>query len=185
MKNPIPALAITFLSWAAVHVPCSAYAQDPAEDETLLKAVFVYNFAKFTRWPSEVWTDSKSAFNLCVAGDDELTESLSRLSSETIAGHTVAVRSLQGFEVERCQMLYIAESAEDRMVDLLQESDVAAVLTVSEIPGFAHAGGMIEMYREGDRIRFKINLDTARAHRLQLSARLLDLAELVGGKVVP
>ena len=53
------------------------------------------------------------------------------------------------------------------------------MLTISEIRGFADAAGAIQLYRDKDRIRFKINLGAARDRGLSLSARLLDLAEIV------
>ena len=53
------------------------------------------------------------------------------------------------------------------------------VLTISEIRGFADASGAIQLYRDKDRIRFKINIGAARDRGLSLSARLLDLAEIV------
>ena len=53
------------------------------------------------------------------------------------------------------------------------------VLTISEIRGFADAGGAIQLFRDKDRIRFRINRDAARDRGLTLSARLLDLAVIV------
>jgi hypothetical protein len=59
------------------------------------------------------------------------------------------------------------------------------VLTISQIRGFADAGGIIQLFRAGDRVRFRINHRVARDRGLELSARLLDLAEIVDDGVAP
>ena len=53
------------------------------------------------------------------------------------------------------------------------------VLTVSDGKGFSQAGGIIELYVEGGRMRFAINVDAAERSGLRLSSRLLGLAKVV------
>ena len=54
-----------------------------------------------------------------------------------------------------------------------------SVLTVSDIDGFADAGGMIQLVREGGRVRFEVNLDSVRGADLTMSSKLLRLASVV------
>jgi hypothetical protein len=56
------------------------------------------------------------------------------------------------------------------------------VLTVGEAEGFLSGGGAIEFVREGNRVRFDINVETARRAGLNISARLLQVARHVEGK---
>jgi hypothetical protein len=51
------------------------------------------------------------------------------------------------------------------------------VLTVSDGKGFAQGGGIIELYVEGGRMRFAIDVDAAQG--LQISSRLLGLAKVI------
>lgn len=53
------------------------------------------------------------------------------------------------------------------------------VLTVGDRPGFAAAGGHIELLRRDDRLRFGINRDALRRSGLAISSQVLDLAEFV------
>ena len=53
------------------------------------------------------------------------------------------------------------------------------VLTVSDGKGFSQAGGIIELYVEGGRMRFAINVDAAERSGLRLSSRLLGLAKVI------
>jgi hypothetical protein len=52
-------------------------------------------------------------------------------------------------------------------------------LTVSDIGGFAQAGGMIGLVEADQRIRFDINLATTHQANLKLSSQLLKLATIV------
>ena len=53
---------------------------------------------------------------------------------------------------------------------------------MGDAEGFALRGGMIQFITEQNRIRFRINLKTARAAHLQISSRLLELAEVVNAQ---
>ena len=55
------------------------------------------------------------------------------------------------------------------------------VLTVSDGAGFAQAGGMIELFVEGGRMRFAVNLDAVEQAHVRLSSQLLGLAKIVHG----
>lgn len=178
--------------WAAcclcliIFGPPSAFASESERDESLLKAAFVYNFAKFTRWPSGTWSGPRAAFNLCTAGNDQLEESLGRLSGETVRGHPVAIMPFESDRADQvCHVLYIAGSEHHHFAGLLDQTRNRPVLTISQIRGFADAGGIIQLFRAGDRVRFRINHRVARDRGLELSARLLDLAEIVDDGVAP
>jgi hypothetical protein len=62
---------------------------------------------------------------------------------------------------------------------MLDSTRTKPILTVSELPGFAESGGMIELYQMDDRIRFKVNLQSIREAGLELSSSLLKLAVIV------
>jgi hypothetical protein len=53
------------------------------------------------------------------------------------------------------------------------------VLSVSDGKGFSQSGGIIELYVEGGRMRFAINVDAAERSGLHLSSRLLGLAKVM------
>jgi hypothetical protein len=53
------------------------------------------------------------------------------------------------------------------------------VLTVADFESFARRGGMIELIKEGNKIRFAINVDAAKRHGFRISSKLLQLAEVI------
>ena len=53
------------------------------------------------------------------------------------------------------------------------------LVTVSDIPGFAQLGGMIELPLEGERVGIVINRSSARKSGFEFNAQLLRLARVI------
>jgi len=157
-----------------------------ADDERLFKAAFIYNFAKLTSWPENTWKNTDAPLILCTAGNDQLAGDLSQLAGKVIKGRSVSTNSLEsGQDPAKCHVLYIAMSETENYKKILKSVTHHPVLSISEIPGFVQAGGLIELYRENQRTRFLIDLGKARQLNLQISSRLLRLATVVGNRELP
>ncbi|NTV95571.1 MAG: YfiR family protein [Thiobacillus sp.] len=158
-----------------------ALATDGAEDETLLKTAFVYNFAKFTRWPGKAMDEQVESLSLCIAGEDNLAEGLWRLRGRPVKGQPLAVLAVREARLPKtCNILYVAASEQPQLPDYLRATRGQAILTVAQFGRFAQDGGMIELYREHGRVRFIINLGAARAAGLEINPSLLSLAVVIG-----
>jgi hypothetical protein len=57
------------------------------------------------------------------------------------------------------------------------------VLTIGEIDQFLEQGGVINFVKKEGRIRLEISLDAARLANLQISSKLLNVADAVRGKL--
>lgn len=156
-----------------------AFAATPTQDDPLLKAAYIFNFAKFTSWPSGTWHDPDAPLVLCAAGRDPMLPALERLSEEKVGGRHVKIQ-LNAIETNACQILYIGESEHAREAKWLESVGSQPVLTISENPGFVQSGGMIELFHNRERLRFRINIQAVRASGITLSSRLLGLAEVIG-----
>lgn len=169
-----PLLLGLLLCLAAPHVLAENQAQ-----ERLLKAAFIYNFAKFTDWPSNAFDNSTSPLHLCVLGHDDLSGELRRLTGRSVKGRSLSVLQLDGKTLpERCHMAYIATPEGRRLASQLSEQ---AVLTISQMPRFSRSGGIIELYNHDGKVRFNINRATAQRAGIHISSRLLKLAHRVDG----
>jgi len=156
-----------------------AHAADHRQDDPLLKAAYVYNFAKFTSWPKGVWRDPESPLVLCTSGVDSILPALERLSEERVAGRRVEIRPDTN-KTTGCHILFITTKEHSNEAHWIESVRSQPVLTISEHPGFAQSGGMIELFRKNERLRFRINIRAVRAGGLTLSSRLLGLAEIIG-----
>ncbi len=155
-------------------------AEADAEDGLVLKAAFIYNFAKFTHWPEKLPGEQGAPLSLCIAGEDDLADTLGRLKGRLVKGRQLHTQTFKGTQIPgNCHVLYVAASEQKRYRGLVKAVRGQAILTVSELPGFARTGGIVELTRAHGRIRFIINLGLAREAGLEISPRLLALAELV------
>jgi hypothetical protein len=158
----------------------SALAQAP---EAGVKAAFTLNFAKFAHWPDGATDPQDAQLRVCVAGHSPVGASLQSSEGERVGGRRLAVDvvRLPG-NVTGCHLLYVSD------LDLARERRVLAslsrlpILTVSDIPGFAAAGGMIELVILDRRLRFEINLEVVRRAGMRLDPDLLRLATRVHGE---
>jgi len=117
---------------------------------------------------------------------DELVEELKLLSGKMVKSHPLAIHQLERSQTPiNCQVLYIANSESEHYDNILTSVHSEPVLTISELPHFSRSGGIIELYRDKGRIRFIINLKSARTAGLVISSRLLKLAEVIEHEEAP
>lgn len=160
----------------------SAAAGPAAAKTPLVKAAFLYNFAKFTEWPPEAFADSRSPFVLCLFGSNPFGRALKSLQGKTIKGRQVVIKSGIGAddaELEACHILFIdaAEQRQSRqLIALLKERPV---LTIGDRDPFIQLGGMITFLMLKGKVSFAINVEAAQRVDLQISSRLLKIAVIV------
>jgi uncharacterized protein DUF4154 len=172
-----------FLSAAVAIAAYSALVSFPdihareAERADALKAGYLFNFAKYVEWPPLVPADT---LTVCFIGNsgvyDELTAGLpdKRLGTRRL----VARRLAPAEPMVACQVLYI-DAAQFPAVSGLIAGRPSALLTVSDAPGFLQNGGIIALFDEGNRLRFRISVENARRSNLRISSSLLQLASAV------
>lgn len=171
-------LALLLLAAAAGRAP----AQAPSEYQ--LKAVFLFNFAQFVEWPAAALADPKESLVIGVLGEDPFGALLDEtIRQEAVNGHPLAVRRFKDVaEIDRCHILFISRSEAGRLTAVLAALRGRSILTVGDTEGYALRGVMIRFISEKNRIRFRINLDAARAAGLVVSSKLLRAAEIVPTK---
>jgi hypothetical protein len=143
-----------------------------------VKAVFLYNFTQFVTWPPEAFADSKSPFVIGVLGNNPFGPYLEKVvEGETVSGRSIVIRYFsEADEVRNCHLLFInKENPREALMGLAGN----AVLTVGDRESFIRSGGMIGFYVDKNKIRFYINTKTARAANINISSKLLRLANVI------
>jgi len=154
---------------------------DAEVEEYQLKAAVVYNFAKFVEWPPQSFTSASEPIAVCIVGQDPFGNWL----GETLAGRMVGGRRFvirhasEPQEAGRCQILFVSSSERKRFRNILAEVKGDGVLTVGDTPGFAALGGVVNLRLDGETVRMEVNLESAKQKKLQISAKLLSLAQIV------
>ena len=155
----------------ALLTPSQALADELPEYR--LKAAFLYNFALFTEWPSEVG----NTLTLCIVGRDPFGLDIDELQGKPVGQRSISLqRKGVGDSLKSCQLVFVATSAIGNLARVLDELRERPVLTVADSPGAARQGVALNMAVVQNRVTFEANLQAARAARLNLSSKLLRLA---------
>lgn len=157
-----------------------AAAAGPAEaeraDEYRVKAAMLFNFARFIEWPPEVFASPSAPVTVCVLGVDPFGSVL----DETLKGHLVAGRTLQIRRIpdveSGCHVVFISGSERKRMSVIAERLRPSGALTVAEEEGSGTVGAMIELFTDGESIKFNIYTGALEQSKLRASARLIALA---------
>lgn len=174
--------AIRLISFVTAFAICAANAPPARSEfsEIAVKAAFIYNFAKFIRWPADRFKPGESAFTICMWGRGPMGSAIGRLAGKKIQNSTIQVRQLANTEtVVGCHIVYVSQSASENVAEALRRVSRINVLTVGNVATFAERGGIINLLRTGNRVRFEINVEAARLSGLKFSSKLLRLAKII------
>lgn len=165
-------LAVLSLTGGPVHAA-------RAFTEYEVKAVFLFNFVQFVKWPPSSFSDASAPYVIGILGSDPFGKALENtIRGEIVEGRKLTLRRAQRVEdLAGCHVIYISLSEEGRVGEILSSLRSTNALTVSDIAQFCRQGGMIGFVIEGGKVRFEIKSATAKNAGLQISSRLLKLAK--------
>jgi hypothetical protein len=152
-----------------------------ASDEAHVKAAFLYNFAKFVEWPQQTFRSPEDPLTICIFGPSVVEPALREIARRKADGERRLHVTTVADGAAGCQILFVSATATGRAQAVLGEVRLKSVLTVGESAGFATGGGIINFIIEDGRVRFEINPTAAERAHVQVSSRLLSLAQIVKG----
>jgi hypothetical protein len=149
--------------------------------EYQVKAAFLYNFAQFVAWPDSAFTNAGEPFQIGVLGDNPFAGDLKEtVRGETIHGRQMVIQeSKHAQDLANCQIIFVSKSEAGSLDEVFSKLDSKPILTVSENPGFAEHGGIINFFRDGGKVRFEINPDAAEKNGLKLGSELLTVGKII------
>lgn len=154
---------------------------DDASIEYKIKAGYLYNFTKFITWPE----DKAETFNLCILGNDPFGDLINPIENKTAFGRPIKLFRFNNDlkSDQRCHILYINAPGNIAisLKNALVVRDHVNTLTVGETEEFAKQGGMIGFVSRQNKIKIQINLNAVKQSGLIVSAKLLEVAEIIEG----
>jgi hypothetical protein len=167
-------LALT-LALALTGLPARA---QQAVSEYSMKAVLLFRLPQFVYWPDN--DGQAPRLMLCLAGENPFGNALDRLARERVGGRPVEIVQLAALGDDiQCDYIFISRSESAAVDALLRKLAGRRTVTVSDIPGFARAGGMVELTLSDGRVGVALNRRAAQRQGLEFSAQLLRLAKVV------
>lgn len=202
LRRCAPWLAVAIL--VTVLTPTAVRADEASEREYQLKAAFLYNFIMFIDSPRFALDDAeaeasgtKKPILIGIIGKDPFGEAFEPLKDKTVRDRRVAVKRFKGLQlpvdtdgpeaqvfpdleaVRQCHVLFVCGSERVHLRKVLKPIAEHNVLTVSDVPGFLEAGGMIAFVIEENKVRFEINVAAAERAKLEVRSKLLRLAKRI------
>lgn len=149
-------------------------AQGDVSSEAEIKAAYLYNFTRFVQWKNLPET---SELSLCVLNDREFWDALQPISGRSAQGRSITLSFIERFEpTASCDVLFVSLGPGRELSRIVEQAAGAGIMTVSDVEGFVDNGGVIGYVKQGNVIKFEINLEAARASELTFNSRLLELA---------
>lgn len=172
-------------NYASTIAPAGIEADQNEEKPTTLldyqvKTRFISIFGEHCKWPTQSSAAKPGAsFTIGAFEENEVTSYLiETVKTRTIAGKKAKILIISDDkEIEQCNLLYITETSEKRLQKILKIVDNLPILTVSDAPGYAEKGGMIEMYFLKNKMRYIVNPSAVRKSGLLLGSTILRYAD--------
>jgi hypothetical protein len=182
-------VAVSNQTWAADHTQVQS---------SQVKAAFIYNFIKFVDWPQEKTEGANKPLTVGVLGRSPFGNAFDKIKDSQIKNRKVVIKYFESFtnvkgdekklneeigkrinEFGQCDVLFICASEAEFFKRVLQPLEIYHVLTISDTKGFLEAGGTINFVMEGKKVRFEINMASAKRSKLEVRSKLLRLAKRV------
>lgn len=150
--------------------------------EYQLKAVLLFNLFKFVEWPASAFDSPEAPFVLGIVGHDPFGPILTEVvRDEKVRNRPIVVEHYRSVrDVKKCHLLFI--SADEKRNFFRINSTVARqpVLTVADAEGFIQSGGLLQLFVKPDgKIGLQINATAAKAAQMEISSKLLQVAQIV------
>lgn len=166
----------------AALLPRLVLAQPPTDPkgEYALKAVFLYNFCRFIDWPKSAFDSANQPIVIGIIGEDPFGS----LLKEAVLGEKSRGRAIQiehynkPDAIGRCHLLFVSHSESNRTEKILAAVNGKSVVTVGETDAFLDHGGMIALTADKNRVRLHINPSLLKAASLDVSSKLLRVADV-------
>jgi uncharacterized protein DUF4154 len=180
-KYRLLAIAMIFWTCAQVRAAGGESALDKNSKAAPIEAAYIYNLCLFTEWPASAFQTPDSPVVIGVAGRNAFIDFVAdAVRGRTAHGRTVEViRIGSPADAQKTHMLFLGFPDMSKTKPFLDALRAQPVVTVGDGEGFAEAGGMIGFFRDGNHVRYAINLESAHSGHIEFQFRLLALARIV------
>jgi hypothetical protein len=145
--------------------------------EYQVKALFLCNFVKYVDWPG----GATGPIVIGILGQDNFNDSLTNaVAGKNIDGRAIVIKHFsEGDDLSGCAILFVSSSENSQLSEILGKTGSLPILTVGETDSFLQNGGIINFMLKEGKIHLAINLKAAQKVNLQISSKLLSVADMV------
>lgn len=179
-------IIIIFVALLQLPLAIRPLAAGEPEPALLVKVSFLLNFLRLTQWPPNAFQKPDQQLDLAVIGNTPIAAQIKKsLEGQLVKDNkTVQVTVYPDLQLwqqtgKMPHALFLSNDMAKQWAEILPLLATAPVLTMADFPDFCAQGGVLNLVRDGDRIRFEANPEAAKKASLTLNAQMLQLAEIV------
>lgn len=153
------------------------FADNRLNRENQIKAVYLTHFAELARWPEKFKQDT--TFTICLHDQPLLVPFLEELSHTLIDKKQLKLVQIESLKSQNnCRIIYFNNTD---FIESEQKLSVLypGILLVGNSREFIENGGSISFVLEDNKIKLIINLGQIRLSGLDISSKLLRIAEVI------
>lgn len=154
----------------------SGFSQSAPTTENRIKAIIVYKISRFTSWPNK-----EKDLNICTIASKNFNQAMQKVISSLKQINKTKLIEVEENKIKenQCNILYMESGKVKDPSLIINKVNSYSILTISDIKGFAKSGGVIELYKEKNKVKFSINITQKEKSNLIISSKLLTLAKIV------
>lgn len=153
-----------------------------ASREYRIKAAYIYQFGRYVEWPEKAFFNANSPFVIGVINDDPIADNLEQIARiKKIQGRPIQIRKFSSAkEIRACHILYLSTFIPvETQAEILHKVSRQGVLTVGDASGFIEGGGTIQFVIKDNKVLVYVARKAAEQDGLTISAKLLQVANVV------
>jgi hypothetical protein len=164
-------------------LPIAGFGQQlPTFDEkdtgSMVKASYLYNFAKLVDWPSD-W--KKGNFIISVMGGGNVHQELvKKYNTKQIGSQQIEIRKLsRTLQISKCHVLFVGREYLDFLPEVTQALKDESTLIIAEGSDSLNKGAAIAFVYVDSNLKFELQVDNATNRNLFITSTLRSLAQKV------
>jgi hypothetical protein len=148
------------------------------EKEYMLKAGFLYNFARFANWETPTYANGN--FTMCSPDKAFIDIADSALTKRSIKKRPLINKhiKLNNSSLKQCDMVFITSKTYQDWIKT-PSLTFQNILLVGESDGFIENNGHIRFFLSSGKVRFEISPKNLKSSGLTISSKVLRLARVV------
>lgn len=150
----------------------------PKDTQSVVKALYLYNFAISIDWPKEF---KKGDFVIGVYGSSSVYDELvKKYKGKPIGAQTIKIKKFtSSSSVSRCHILFIDKDKSNEINSLSKKLKPYSTLIVSEYNNSLSSGAIINFVIKNNKQTYDISKRNAKQYKLVVSSKLIELANSV------
>ena len=144
---------------------------DDANTVAMLKANFLFNFSKYSDWPTE---SKQGSFVIGVVGDADIFEELvDTYATKSIGSQMLEVKMLEApYDLSNIHVVFIGHQAKGDIAGIMTGADSKNIMVITDLEPRIQQGTIINFRVVDSRIQFEVDLSEAAERGIMIGEKI-------------